>query len=91
MSKPKKYQRRWLPPDLRALRSLAKRKLSARQAAPLLGRTVGAVKWKAMDEGVRFHAIEQPVGAQRTLKQRRLLRRVQLARWARARRGRSRR
>jgi hypothetical protein len=39
--------------------------MSSRQAASELGRSTGAVKYKAMVEGVRFHNINQPPGAQR--------------------------
>lgn len=47
------------------MRSLARKGMSARQAAPLIGRTVGALKYKAMTENVRFHFIEQPAGVQK--------------------------
>lgn len=66
----------WSPADLRHMRALARRKLSARQAAPKLGRTVGAVKYKAMSEGIRFQAIKQPLGVQRRPAQRRKLARL---------------
>lgn len=66
----------WTPRELLRLRGMAKRKQSARQAAAELGRTPGAVKFKAMTEGIRFHAIEQPRGAQRTPRQRALLSRL---------------
>ncbi|MEO8064767.1 MAG: hypothetical protein ABI821_18700 [Pseudomonadota bacterium] len=38
--------------------------MSARLAAKELGRTPGAVKYKAMVEGIRFRFIDQPVGVQ---------------------------
>jgi hypothetical protein len=46
------------------MRALAKAKKSARLAAMELGRSPGAVKYKAMVEGVRFRFIEQPKGVQ---------------------------
>jgi hypothetical protein len=54
----------WTPADVRLMRSLARKGMSARQAAGMLRRTVGAVKFSAMVRGVRFHAIEQPKGPQ---------------------------
>jgi hypothetical protein len=66
-----KYRRPWTAADLKKLRAKAKQRASARQAARALGRTVGATKFKAMTEGVRFHAIEQPRGVQRRLARRR--------------------
>lgn len=66
----------WTATDLLKLRGYAKLKMSARQAAEKLGRSTGAVKFKAMTEGVRFHKINQPRGAQRTPKQRALLSRL---------------
>jgi hypothetical protein len=61
----------WTAADLKKLRAKAKERASARQAAKVLGRTTGAVKFKAMVEGVRFHAIEQPRGVQVKLASRR--------------------
>jgi hypothetical protein len=46
------------------LRVLAKARKSARLAAIELGRTAGAVKYKAMVEGIRFRFIDQPAGVQ---------------------------
>jgi hypothetical protein len=46
------------------MRQLAKQKLSARLAAKELGRSTGAVKYKAMVEGIRFRFIDQPAGVQ---------------------------
>lgn len=75
----------WTPREVALLRSLARARMSARKAAPLLGRTVGAVKWQAMARGVHFRAINQKPGTQRTARQRALLAQVQKRRWARAR------
>jgi hypothetical protein len=70
----------WTPRDLRLMRSLARKGMSTRQAAPLIGRTVGALKYKAMTENVRFHFIEQPKGVQRRPAQRKRLSRIRRAR-----------
>lgn len=54
----------WTRTDLKQARDMARRGMSSRQAARVLGRSTGSVKYKAMVEGVRFHAINQPQGAQ---------------------------
>jgi hypothetical protein len=46
------------------MRALAKAKKSARLSAIELGRSPGAVKYKAMVEGIRFRFIDQPAGVQ---------------------------
>lgn len=56
--------RPWLDSEIKRTRAMARRGMSSRQVAARLGRSTGAVKFKAMVEGVRFHAIEQPKGAQ---------------------------
>jgi hypothetical protein len=73
--------REWSARDLRRMRALARQGCSARQAAPRLGRTVGAVKFAAMTHGVRFHAIHQPEGTQRTRRQRATLSRLATRRY----------
>jgi hypothetical protein len=60
----RKHNAPWTSADLKKLRALAKGKKSARLAAVELGRSTGAVKYKAMVEGIRFRFIEQPVGVQ---------------------------
>ena len=40
---------------------------AARLAAKELGRSTGAVKYKAMVEGIRFRFIDQPAGVQKKL------------------------
>lgn len=77
---PKKHNAPWLAPDLKRLRALARARMSARLAAKKLGRTTGSVKYKAMVEGVRFHAIKQPRGVQRRPALRRKLARLRKAR-----------
>ena len=57
----------WTPADLKKMRALAKGKMSARLAAKELGRSTGAVKYKAMVEGIRFRYIDQPAGVQKKL------------------------
>lgn len=68
--------RPWTPYDLKRMRAHAAEGMSARQSAQRLGRSHGAVKFKAMVEGVRFHAINQPPGTQRRRAQRELLSRL---------------
>ena len=63
----RKHNAPWTPADLKKMRALAKAKLSARLAAKELGRSTGAVKYKAMVEGIRFRFIDQPAGVQKKL------------------------
>lgn len=65
MPLPKRLMQPWTPKDLKLMRLCARQKLSAKAAAALLGRTRGAVAYKAMVEGVSFRAIAQPAGVQR--------------------------
>jgi hypothetical protein len=67
MAKSRKHNAPWTPADLKKMRALAKSKLSARLAAKELGRSTGAVKYKAMVEGIRFRYIDQPAGVQKKL------------------------
>jgi hypothetical protein len=67
----KKNNQPWTPADMKRMRKDASDGRSAREAAKNLGRTPGAVKYKAMVEGVRFHAINQPQGPQKRLARRR--------------------
>lgn len=55
----------WTDRDLRVMRQRAREGRSARETADELKRSRGAVAFKAMQEGVSFHAIRQPKGAQR--------------------------
>lgn len=71
MSKSRKHGQPWGATELAKMRKLARERMSARLAAKALRRTVGATKYKAMTEGVRFHAIEQPRGVQQLLARRR--------------------
>jgi len=70
-SSTRKHNAPWTSADLKKMRALAKSKKSARLAAMELGRSPGAVKYKAMVEGVRFRFIEQPAGVQTRLARRR--------------------
>ena len=56
----RKHNAPWTPADLKRMR--AWRGVSARLAAKELGRSTGAVKYKAMVEGIRFRFIDQPAG-----------------------------
>ena len=66
----RKHNAPWTSADLKKLRALAKGKKSARLAAMELGRSTGAVKYKAMVEGIRFRFIEQPAGVQASIARR---------------------
>lgn len=72
---PKKQNRRhmaeWTPFDVARMRKYARDGISAREAAAKLGRSRGAVAYKAMVEGVSFRAIAQPRGVQRRLARKR--------------------
>jgi len=67
MASKKRLWTSWLPKDLQVMRSCARRGLSAREAAMCLGRTRGAVAFKAMRERVHFQAIKQPRGVQKRI------------------------
>ena len=51
--------REWSRHDLKRLRRHAKNRISARVAAARLGRSPGAVRYKAMIEGVSFRSINR--------------------------------
>jgi hypothetical protein len=51
--------REWSEGDMKKLRAFAKSKVSARVAASKLGRSPGAVRYKAMMEGVSFRSINR--------------------------------
>lgn len=70
-SSTRKHNAPWTSADIKKMRALAKARMSARLAAKELGRSPGAVKYKAMVEGVRFRFIEQPAGVQTRLARRR--------------------
>jgi hypothetical protein len=70
-SSTRKHNAPWTSADLKKLRALAKARMSARLAAKELGRSTGAVKYKAMVKGIRFRFIEQPVGVQSRIARRR--------------------
>lgn len=65
----KKLGTPWTETDIRVMRSCAKAGESARIAAKKLGRSRGAVAFKAMNEGIRFRSINQPRGVQKKLHQ----------------------
>lgn len=67
----RRHNLEWSEFDTKRLRALAAEGVSSREAAKRLGRSTGAVKYKAMTEGVRFHAINQPTGVQRRLARKR--------------------
>lgn len=62
-----RHNRPWTPHDLRTMKQKARARASSRQTAKTLRRSQGAVKYKAMVEGIRFHNIEQPRGVQKRL------------------------
>ena len=51
--------REWSEGDMKNLRSFAKSRISARVAASKLGLSPGAVRYKAMMEGVSFRSINR--------------------------------
>lgn len=63
--KGKRHNREWSENDMLVMRAGAKIKMSAREVAGKLGRSTGAVKYKAMVLGIRFRNINQPKGAQK--------------------------
>lgn len=69
--KTRRHNLEWSAFDVAHLRQLAGKGLGNREAAAKLGRSPGAVKYKAMVEGIRFHAIAQPKGVQKRLARRR--------------------
>lgn len=71
MTKLRKHNDPWTSEDLKKMRVLAQARMSARLAAKELGRSTGAVKYKAMVEGIRFRNINQPQGVQKRLARRR--------------------
>jgi hypothetical protein len=64
MATKKKLGEPYTPKDLQVMRRFAKAGRSAREAAKELGRSRGAIAFKAMNEGIRFRATEQPKGPQ---------------------------
>jgi hypothetical protein len=54
-----RHMREWSESDMKKLRQFAKSKVSARIAAQKLGRSPGAVRYKAMMEGVSFRSINR--------------------------------
>lgn len=69
MSKKKsaRHNREWTEHEVARLRKYAAQGMSSREAGGLLGRSMGAVKFKSMVLAVRFHAIKQPRGVQKRL------------------------
>lgn len=59
MSKNKKHMKPYSDAELRRMRQLAKDRVSARVAAQKLGRSPGAVRYKAMMEGISFRSINR--------------------------------
>jgi hypothetical protein len=59
MAKKQRVVRAWSKADVKALRALAKARLSGPQVAKKLGRTRGAVAQKAMILGVRFRSVNR--------------------------------
>ena len=54
-----RHMREWSDGDMKKLSQFAKLKVSARVAAQKLGRSPGAVRYKAMMEGVSFRSINR--------------------------------
>lgn len=64
----------WDKDDIKAMRTLAKQKQPASYVARVLGRSRGAVAFKAMTLKIRFHSIEQPRDVQRKIQRSRVRR-----------------
>ena len=54
-----RHMREWSEGDMKKLRAFAKSKMSARIAASKLGRSPGAVRYKAMMERVSLRSINR--------------------------------
>lgn len=65
MPKKNHAPRPWTPIDVKRLRKFARQRFSQRETADILGRSRGALAFKAMRLGIRFRAVEQPVGTQK--------------------------
>lgn len=65
------HNRPWTTHDEKRMRRLARQKFSSKEAAINLGRSRGAVAYKAMMLGVHFRSIAQPPGVQQRLARRR--------------------
>jgi hypothetical protein len=59
MKKPARHNRPYTKTDMRRMRRFAANRTSARVTASLMGRSPGAVRYKAMMEGVRFRSINR--------------------------------
>jgi hypothetical protein len=59
MAKKQRVVRAWSKEDVKAMRALAKARLSGAQVAKKLRRTRGAVAQKAMILGVRFRSVNR--------------------------------
>lgn len=57
--KSKKHMKPYSEADIRRMRELARKRVSARMAAQKLGRSPGAVRYKAMMEGISFRSINR--------------------------------
>lgn len=57
--KAKNHMRDWTPDEVWLLKRLARHRISSRIAAKKLGRSPGAVRYKAMIEGVSFRSINR--------------------------------
>lgn len=69
MAKKKRLGKPYTSAELKKMRALAKSGVSARIAAKELGRSRGAIAFKAMNEGIRFRSINQPRGVQSRIHQ----------------------
>lgn len=55
----KRSGRDWSEADLKRMRAYAAARVSARVAAEKLGRSPGALRFKAMNEGISFRSINR--------------------------------
>lgn len=59
MKKAKKHMQPYTPAEVRRIRRYAANRTSARVTAALIGRSPGALRYKAMKLGVRFRSINR--------------------------------
>jgi hypothetical protein len=57
--KSKKHMKPYSEAEIRRMRELARKRVSARVAAQKLGRSPGALRYKAMMEGISFRSINR--------------------------------
>lgn len=57
--KARRHMREYTPAEMRRIRACARKRMSARVTAKLVGRSAGALRFKAMNEGISFRSINR--------------------------------